>query len=42
MTSGKHSSRKTGRKVRMPATKFAHLRKRLKKTPNKRQIKTKK
>ena len=42
MTSSKRSSRKTGRKVRMPATKFAHLQKRLKKTPNKHQTKTKK
>ncbi len=30
MTKGKHSPRKTARSVRMPATKFAKIQKRLK------------
>jgi len=29
MTNKKHSSRKTSRKVRMPATRFGHLQKRM-------------
>ena len=31
MTQGKHQGRKTNRVVRMPATRFPHLQKRLKK-----------
>jgi hypothetical protein len=42
MSSGKHSSRRTGRTARMPATKFPHLQKRMKKVFNPRQTKTKK
>ena len=41
MTKHKSHSRKTNKVVRMPATKFAHLRKRIRKSPKKVMPKTK-
>ncbi len=42
MTKHKHCSRKTNRSVRMPATRFPHLRKRMEKALDRRPPKTQK